>query len=310
MLSLLLPYKRNFMAKKLLIVGSMNVDMVVKAPRLPRSGETLLGGVFNQNYGGKGANSALAANILSPNVSFCAGVGNDNLGKEYLEYLKQKKLDISLLKIVEGAHTGVAVIMVAKEGENIITVAPGANLELLPEDLEKIDFKEFSYVAFQLENKIETIEKGLSLAKAAGCQTILNPSPARLLSDDILKNVDFLIPNEIEILQLMRGYTHIEKAADALLSKGVKNIIITLGARGCMLINSKTKERTPAHSVRPIDTVGAGDCFTGSFMAGLSIYNGDIKKAILIANAAAGLLVTKMGAQSHSKAQDVLKMIR
>ena len=296
-------------AKKILVIGSANVDMVVKSPKIPRTGETVLGGVFSQHQGGKGANQAVAAKTLFDDVAFCAGIGEDAIGREYIDYLKARGLDLSLTKTFADAHTGVALITVAKEGQNIITVAPGANLLLSPDGMKAIDFSQFSHVAFQLENSLETVAEGLKLAKAAGCTTVLTPAPAKLLSDEILANVDFLVPNEIEILQVQRGFTSMQKAAESLLAKGVKNVLVTLGERGCALFNADGEKRFPALSVRPIDTVGAGDCFTGSLLAGFKLYD-DIDSAIKFASAAAALKITKVGAQSFSPLKDVLKMMK
>ncbi len=293
----------------LLVIGSMNMDLSIKTRRMPRLGETLLGGTFNQNAGGKGANQAIAAHILFPKVSLCAGIGKDSMGDEYMKYLKELGIDTSLIKVFDNAHTGVAIITVVKEGENIITVAPGANLMLSPDDLKNVDFKKYTHVAFQLENTLETVSAGLNMAKSCNCTTILKASPACLLPDEILNNIDIIVANEIEIMQIMRGFTDMKKATAALLDKGIKNVIITLGARGCLLKSEKIEKRYPAHSVRPIDTVGAGDCFTGSFMAGLKIY-GDIDMAIKMANAAAALSVTKNGAQSFASLDNVLKKMK
>ncbi len=295
--------------KGLLIIGSANMDMVVKSPKIPRVGETVLGGVFSQHEGGKGANQAMAAKTLFPNTMFCAGIGYDSIGREYLKYFESKEMDTSLVKVFENAHTGVALITVGKEGQNIITVAPGANSMLSPEDMQKIDFSKFSHVAFQLENDIKTVDEGLKLAKQAGCQTLLTPAPAKLLPDDMLKNIDWLIPNEIEILQIQRGFTSMKTAAESLLTKGVCNVLVTLGERGCALFNKAGERRFSSFSVRPIDTVGAGDCFTGALMAGFKNFD-DTPQAILFATAAASLKVTKKGAQSYATFKEVLKLMK
>jgi ribokinase len=295
--------------KKILVIGSANMDMVVKSPKIPRVGETVLGGVFAQHEGGKGANQAMAAKTLYEDTLFCAGMGDDSISRDYLAYLQSRGMDTSLIKIFQGEHTGVALITVGKEGQNIITVAPGANLKLSPADMQSIDFSQFSHVAFQLETDIDTVEEGLKLAKKAGCTTILTPAPAKLLPDEILKNVDWLVPNEIEILQVQRGFTSMKTAAESLLSKGVGNVIVTLGERGCALFNSDGEQRFSTFSVRPIDTVGAGDCFTGAFMAGLKMFD-KVDQAITFANAAASLKVTKVGAQSYATQKEVLKLMK
>ena len=175
--------------------------------------------------------------------------------------------------------------------------------------MESIDFSQFSHVAFQLESDINTVEAGLKLAKQAGCITILTPAPARLLPDEMLGNVDWLIPNEIEILQVQRGFTSMKSAAESLLAKGVSNVIVTLGERGCALFNKDGEQRFSTFSVRPIDTVGAGDCFTGAFMAGLKMFD-KVDQAITFANAAASLKVTKVGAQSYASQKEVLKLMK
>ncbi len=298
------------MQKKILVVGSMNVDMVVKAERIPLAGETLLGGVFNQFYGGKGANQAVAAKTLFPQTSFCAACGRDGIGSEYLKYLKSKKMDLSLIKRDAKAHTGVALITLDKGGENVITVAAGANMSLKPADMKAIDFSKFSHVAFQLETDIKTVAEGLKLAKKAGCVTILTPAPARKIPVAMLKNIDFIVPNQHEILLIVDGCKNPEEAAQKLLKQGVKNVIITLGSKGSLLINADGKFEFRTFKTKRVDTVGAGDCFTGSLMAGLRRYNGDVKKAIVFATAAASLAVSKMGAQSFSSLNDVLKLAK
>jgi len=298
------------MDKKILVIGSANMDMVVKSAKIPRVGETVLGGVFSQHEGGKGANQAMAAKNLYKDTLFCAGMGDDGIGREYIAYLKSRGMDTSLVKIFKGSHTGVALITVGKEGQNIITVAPGANLKLSPKDMRGIKFSEFSHVAFQLETDLDTVAEGLKRAKKAGCETILTPAPAKLLPAEILANVDWLIPNEIEILQVQRGFASMKTAAKSLLEKGVGSVIVTLGERGCALFDKRGERRFSTFSVRPIDTVGAGDCFTGAFAAGLKIFGGDVEKAIVFASAAASLKVTKAGAQSYAPLKDVLKLMK
>ena len=219
-------------------------------------------------------------------------------------------MDISLVKRDKKEHTGVALITLDKGGENVITVAAGANLTLKPTDMKAIDFNKFSHVAFQLETDIKTVSEGLKLAKKAGCTTILTPAPAKKLPKAMLKNVDFLLPNQHEILLIQDGFDCPVKAAENLLKQGVKNVIITLGSKGSMLVNADGKFEFGTFKTKRVDTVGAGDCFTGSLMAGLRRYNGDIKTAIKFATAAASLAVSKMGAQSFSSLKEVLKLAK
>ena len=280
-----------------LVVGSANVDMVVNSQRIPLAGETLLGGVFACNNGGKGANQAWWASAFCK-TAFCGAVGNDVFGREYIAHLKKRNIDVSNLKVVKGVATGVALIVVAKNGENIITVASGANEKLSTSDIKKVNFKNCSVVLFQLETPLNTVKEGLALAKKAGCTTVLTPAPAVSLPNEILKNVDFLVPNEHEILLLQKKrYTDFKEAAKSLLKKGVKNVVITLGKKGCLLVNKDGEKFFKALKVKAVDAVGAGDCFTGSFAAGLTLFNYNIENAIELAIKAAGESVTKRGAQ-------------
>lgn len=296
---------------KILVIGSMNMDMVVKTQRIPAPGETLLGGVFGQYTGGKGANQAVAAKTLFSNTFFCAGAGNDAIGAEYLKHLKKTKLDTSLVKIFKGQHSGVAVIMVSEKGENAISVAPGANMSLTPAHMKALDFSKFSHVVLQLETPINTVVEALSRAKAAGCTTILTPAPAQILPKKCLKNIDILVPNEHEILLLSeKKEKSFEAAAASLLKSGVKNILITLGSKGSMLINAQGKKTFGIFKVKVVDTVGAGDCFTGSLAAGLCLSGGDMDYSIKLATSAASLAVTKMGAQSFSSFAEVKKLAK
>ncbi len=301
--------KLNVKKPRILCIGSMNIDMVVKTDRIPSAGETLLGGVFARHFGGKGANQAVAAKMLYGDTSFCSGVGGDPLGAEYMERFAKLGLDASLVKKFPKAHTGVAIIMVGSRGENAISVAPGANYMLGPRHLDSVDFSKFTHVLLQLEIPFETVLAALSKARAAGCLTILTPAPARLLPREMLPLIDYLVPNEHEIMLLQRGYTFPRKAAEGLVRKGVKNVIITLGANGALLINSSGEKRYETYDVKPVDTVGAGDCFTGSLAAGLCLYGGDMDRAVGLAMGAASLAVGKAGAQSYHSLRAVKKFM-
>lgn len=295
--------------KNILVVGSMNVDMVVKTSRIPHPGETLLGGVFQKFEGGKGANQAVAANAICRGAYFCAGAGDDTFGNEYKSYLRGRGLDVSLIKIFKDFATGVALITVAADGQNAITVAPGANMMLSPADMQSLDFTKFSHVLFQLENDISTVEKGLELAHKAACTTILTPAPARILPESMLQHIDYIVPNEIEILQIVPDCTNSKEATEKLIASGVKNVIVTLGKRGCDLYSASGIEHFPTfEKIRVVDTVGAGDCFTGSFAAALKICN-SVAEAIKLASAAASLKVSKMGAQSVASLEEVRELL-
>ena len=294
--------------KSILVVGSANVDMVVKTPRIPSPGETILGGVFQKFEGGKGANQAVAANAAFGGTRFCAGVGDDSFGRDYLSSLGARGINVELVKIFKDFPTGVALITVDESGQNSITVAPGANMALSEGDMDSIDFSAFSHVLFQLENDILTVTRGLNLAKKAGCETILTPAPAKILPRDMLRDIDYIVPNEIEILQIVPDCRDAEDAAQKLISLGVKNVIVTLGKRGCDLYNGCGIKHFPTYeNIRPVDTVGAGDCFTGSLAGGLKICK-NLERAIEFATAAASLKISKMGAQSVATLEEVKKL--
>lgn len=300
--------EQKMQEKSILVVGSVNVDMVVKTPRIPSPGETILGGVFQKFEGGKGANQAVAANAAFGGTRFCAGVGDDSFGRDYLSSLGARGINVELVKIFKDFPTGVALITVDESGQNSITVAPGANMALSEGDMDSIDFSAFSHVLFQLENDILTVARGLNLAKKAGCETILTPAPAKILPRDMLRDIDYIVPNEIEILQIVPDCRNAEDAAQKLISSGVKNVIVTLGKRGCDLYNGcGIKHFSTYENIRPVDTVGAGDCFTGSLAGGLKICK-NLERAIEFATAAASLKISKMGAQSVATLEEVKKL--
>ena len=300
--------EQKMQEKSILVVGSANVDMVVKTPRIPSPGETILGGVFQKFEGGKGANQAVAANAAFGGTRFCAGVGDDSFGRDYLSSLGARGINVELVKIFKDFPTGVALITVDESGQNSITVAPGANMALSEGDMDSIDFSAFSHVLFQLENDILTVARGLNLAKKAGCETILTPAPAKVLPKQMLRDIDYIVPNEIEILQIVPDCRDAEDAAQKLISSGVKNVIVTLGKRGCNLYNGCGIKHFPTYeNIRPVDTVGAGDCFTGSLAGGLKICK-NLERAIEFATAAASLKISKMGAQSVATLEEVKKL--
>lgn len=300
--------EQKMQEKSILVVGSVNVDMVVKTPRIPSPGETILGGVFQKFEGGKGANQAVAANAAFGGTRFCAGVGDDSFGRDYLSSLGARGINVELVKIFKDFPTGVALITVDESGQNSITVAPGANMALSEGDMDSIDFSAFSHVLFQLENDILTVARGLNLAKKAGCETILTPAPAKVLPKQMLRDIDYIVPNEIEILQIVPDCRDAEDAAQKLINSGVKNVIVTLGKRGCDLYNGCGIKHFPTYeNIRPVDTVGAGDCFTGSLAGGLKICK-NLERAIEFATAAASLKISKMGAQSVATLEEVKKL--
>lgn len=287
--------------KKIVVVGSANTDMVVKAATLPLPGETLLGGIFFMNAGGKGANQAVAAARLGGNVTLVAKVGNDIFGKQTIEGLQKENINTDFVFTDDTAPSGVALIMVNEEGENCIVVAPGANANLLPADIETVNaINEAAIILMQLEIPLATIEAVAIRAKATNQQLIINPAPAQALSDEILNGLFLITPNETEAA-LLTGITVTDqatasKAADIFLNKGVQNIIITLGKQGAYFKNSNEQFKVTAPVVQAKDTTAAGDTFSGALTVALT-ENMDWQEAIQFAVTAASISVTRLGAQ-------------
>lgn len=287
--------------KKVVVVGSINMDLVTRCKRAPKGGETLFGEEFSQVPGGKGANQAVTIGKLGTNVIMLGKIGKDSFGKDMLASMEKNGVNIQ--HIEEGKKaTGIAKIIVEESGQNRILVVAGANSEV---DKEYVDrhlaaIKESDIVVTQLEIPIETVEYTLKKAKEFGKITILNPAPARELSDEIIKNSDFIIPNESE-LALITGMAveteeEIKKAGKKLLDMGVKNLIITLGSKGSLHLNRDKCEFHSAYKVKAIDTTAAGDSFIGGVVREL---NGDsISEAIEFGTKVSAIAVTKKGAQT------------
>ena len=288
--------------KKIIVVGSANTDMVVKIDKHPLPGETRLGGDFFMNAGGKGANQAVAAARLGGNVAFVAKVGNDIFGKQTLEGLTNENIDTSHVFIDDFAPSGTALIIVNAEGENSIVVASGANAKLNEKDVASIsDLTDTAFILMQLETPIETISAVINAANIKGTNVILNPAPAQQLSQTILEGLFLLVPNESEA-SILTGIQVIDLAsasiaADALLDKGVRHVIITLGKQGAFFKSVSREILIPAPIVTAIDTTAAGDTFCGALTVALT-EGKDWDDAIRFAVTAASISVTRMGAQS------------
>ncbi|MEI7424159.1 MAG: ribokinase [Prolixibacteraceae bacterium] len=288
--------------KKIIVVGSANTDMVVKTDRLPLPGETKLGGTFFMNAGGKGANQAVASARMGGNVTLVTKVGNDIFGKQTIVGLKNENIDTDYVFIDEGAPSGTALIMVNEEGENCIVVAPGANANLLPVDLEKVkNITEAEIILMQLEIPMETIAFVAKNAKANNQKVVINPAPAQKLDDELLNGLFLITPNETEA-SLLTGITvHDEttasQAAEAFLSKGVQNVIITLGKQGAYFQNDILKLKINAPIVQALDATAAGDTFSGAIAVAIT-EKMDWENAIKFAVEAASISVTRLGAQA------------
>jgi len=287
---------------KIMVIGSANTDMVVKAGKLPLPGETVLGGNFFMNAGGKGANQAVAAARLGGNVTLVTKVGNDIFGKQTVEGLKKDAINTDYVFIDEKNPSGTALIILNQEGENCIVVAPGANANLLALDIEKVNnVSNAEIILMQLEIPMETIAFVAKKAKVNNQKVIINPAPAQSLSDELLNGLFLITPNETEAT-LLTGITVIDEetasqAAKVFLDKGVENVIITLGKEGAYFENATLKLKIPAPVVKALDTTAAGDTFSGALTVALT-EKMDWAQAISFAIKAASISVTRLGAQA------------
>lgn len=296
--------RESFIYKpKIVVIGSCNTDMVVKAGRLPVPGETVLGGTFYMNPGGKGANQAIAAARLGAEVTLISKIGYDLFRLQALEIYRSEKINTEFIFTDQKSPSGVALISVDSYGENSIIVAPGASRSLLTEDIDKAKSKleEADIILMQLEVPIETVEYAATIAKSYGKKVILNPAPVSVLSNSFLSCVHTILPNRIEA-EMLSGIKVIDeesawRAAKAIGEKGIENVVITLGKDGAYVKEKEEYTMIPAKEVETIDTTGAGDVFCGAFSVYLS-ENHTLTESVEFANTAAALAVTRMGAQS------------
>jgi len=289
--------------KKIVVVGSLNVDFVVCASVLPRVGQTVLGHSFDLFPGGKGANQSAALARLGAHVTHIGKVGMDDHARLLKGSLERAGVHLSGLTEDDSTHTGIANIQIADNGSNTIVVIPGANMRLLPSDLDPFIplLKQADYIAIQNEIPMETNFKAAHIGREAGAMVIYNPAPYRNGSDQICRLADLIVPNEIELSEItglaVATDQEIELAAGRLLEKGnVKAVVVTLGARGCRLKERTGSEFFPAVHVKAIDTTAAGDAFIAGMIWSLSEGN-DLKTSVRLANEVAGYAVTILGAQ-------------
>ena len=288
--------------KPIVVVGSSNTDMVIRVPRIPRAGETLLGGVFLTAAGGKGANQAVGAARSGGKVALIARVGRDVFGDQAIAGLRRDGVDVSCVFRDKLTASGVALIFVAKDGENSIAVAGGANAKLSPADVRKATgvIRSAALLVAQLETPLATVAAAVRAAVRAGVQVILNPAPARPLPNSLLKLITVLTPNETEA-ELLTGIKVIDAAAAAkacskLRSRGVGTVILTLGSRGAFLADANGQKLVPGFKVKTVDSTAAGDVFNGALAVALA-EGKTVLDAVRFANAAAALSVTRLGAQ-------------
>jgi ribokinase len=285
------------MTPPLIVAGSSNTDLIVRAERLPAPGETVLGGEFITAAGGKGANQAVAAARLGARVTFVARVGADAYGRDSLANFEHEGIDTRYIVTDPQAPSGVALIVVDSAGQNLIAVASGANARLTPADVEaaRPAFAEARVLLLQLETPMETVLAAAQLGREHGLTVILNPAPAQPLPTELYPLVDVLTPNEHEA-ETLTGERNPAAAARALLARGVKTVIVTLGAEGVLAATGNSVERHAGFRVEAVDTTAAGDCFNGGLAVALA-RSAPLPTAIRFAQAAAALSVTKFGAQ-------------
>ena len=279
------------MGKKILVIGSVNKDLVVVSPRFPKEGETILGKDFYTGNGGKGANQSAAIAKLGGDIAILGAIGDDNFGKDLSDSLSSNKVNIDNLIIKKNVSTGIAFITVTESGANNIIVAQGANALITKEDIKEELINKFDIIVMQLEIPLDIAKYAANISKELNKTVILNPSPAVKLDEEFLSCVDILIPNETEI-DIIGGIDYVFEC-------GVKNIILTLGKNGCELItkenNKIDKKHFDAYDVKVVDTTAAGDSFLGGVVRMLS-ENKTIEEAIEFAIKVSNITVTRKGA--------------
>ncbi|MFK0089259.1 ribokinase [Pseudomonas sp. NPDC090755] len=291
------------MQAKVVVVGSLNMDLVARAPRLPRAGETLAGESFATVPGGKGANQAVAVARLGAPVAMIGNVGEDAYGQQLRQALLDEGIDCQGVAVCAGVSSGLALIVVDASSQNSIVIIPGGNGQLLPESVQAFDalLQGAEVIICQLEVPPPTVAHTLARGRALGKTVILNPAPCTgPLPQDWYGAIDYLIPNESEAQALtgvvVNDLTSAEVAANQLRSLGARNVIVTLGAQGALFASARGVQHFPAPVVRPLDTTAAGDTFVGGFAAALArgVEEGE---AIAFGQRAAALSVTRAGAQ-------------
>lgn len=283
----------------ILVAGSLNADLVVRTSRFPQPGETISGGDLQVIPGGKGANQAVAAARLGANVSMLGRVGKDNFGDFLLDNLKQNNVDASRV-IRNDSSTGAAIIIVDENGQNSIVLSPGANGKVTTANVESASFMSFDLILLQLEIPIPTVLRAAQRARESNLSVILNPAPAQEIPDELIALADFIVPNETE-LSLLTGQSvsdisSAEKAAKKLLDRGARNVIVTLGSKGALIVNKEINTHVDSYPVEAVDTTAAGDAFIGGFATKL-LESTDLLAAVKFGCACGALAVTKFGAQ-------------
>ena len=291
------------MTPQVVVVGSVNMDLMLRCPHLPLPGETVLGSDFRTLPGGKGANQSVAAARLGASVSLIGCVGGDSFGQQAMSALRAEGIDLTHLYVVANEATGVAMVLVEDSGENSITLAPGVNAAL---SVERIDAASAviagaALLVCQLETPLASIQRAIAIAHAAGVPVLLNPAPAQTLTDALLRQVTWLVPNEGEARLLsscaLANPADAQDAAQALVRRGATSVIMTLGAQGVVWADANGVRHQIAKSARVQDTTGAGDAFVGALAAELA-QGRCLRDAIEFAQCAAAYSVERIGAQA------------
>lgn len=277
---------------KIVVIGSINMDLVTSANVFPKIGETILGTSFLTIPGGKGANQAVAAARLGADVTMIGCVGQDLFGQELLSHLKQQGVNVDCVEPVTGYQTGTASITIA-EGDNHIIVVPGANYQVTPEMVAKYEnaISDCQTMLLQLEIPMASVKKAIELGKKHGLKVILNPAPFMKLSEEVLESVDFITPNELEVIELLSGLPEAQK------NRMMEKCIITKGSKGLTYVKDGQEMNIDCIMVDVVDTTGAGDSFNGAFALALT-EGRTVEEACRFANVVGALSVTKLGAQS------------
>ena len=282
---------------KVVVIGSSNTDMTIKGDRLPKPGETVLGGEFRMGPGGKGANQAVAAQRLGADVSFICKVGRDIFGDNAISGYQKEGIDCSRILRSDKA-SGTALILVDGNAENCIAVAPGANADLTPEDVDSVAdvIRSADYLILQLEIPVESVLRAAKIAHEAGVYVILNPAPACHLPEELFGYISLITPNQTESALLSGVEDNLDAAVERLMQLGVKDVVVTLGSKGSLVISEGAKTLVPSLKVNAVDTTAAGDTFCGALCVALS-EGCSLVDAAGFATKASALTVQKMGAQ-------------
>lgn len=289
-------------AGNLVVLGSINADHILNLNSFPTPGETVTGSQYQVAFGGKGANQAVAAGRSGANISFIACTGDDDIGESVRKQLASDNIDIAPISVISGEATGVALIFVNAEGENVIAIHAGANAALSPAlvEAQRDRIAQASALLMQLESPIESVLAAAKIARQHNTTVALNPAPARELSDELLSLVDIITPNETEAERLtgirVENDEDAAKAAQVLHAKGIHTVLITLGSRGVWASVNGEGHRVPGFKVDAVDTIAAGDTFNGALITAL-LEETPLPEAIRFAHAAAAIAVTRKGAQ-------------